>query len=331
MQKSLLWLLFVYVLSPVAVRCELQKIIRIAAPIPISGYNDTTFQEGIQRLHAFVFFVDFLNRKLKPLNVTIKYAIGDSGTTLSENSLDFTSGVSIGLILSKKNLIKGKGIHGLVGPGTNILTKALSKIMFDSDIAQISYCSDASSLSHLIDYPTHSRVYPTTSNQAVAIVETIYNSFSWRRVVVIYTGDHDGQDSFSAFRFRASQLGIEIIASFVVTAGATCLDIVLQLKASKSDPRIFVLLLFNVSMAQKIIYNAIKHDVLNKDSFLIGNAAISNEKLWKGMPDINNDNYMGLKEIMAGYIGVLEPTFDWMVAPMGKKFLEYYHKQPPTM
>jgi hypothetical protein len=217
MLRSSLLLLFAFILFTEAVFNE--KVIRIAAPLPIAGYNDTTYLKGMDRVAAFILAVDYLRKELKSQNITIKYAIGDSGTSLSQTSLDFTSGVIVGLSLTSSNTFKGERIHGLVGPGANIITEALSKIMYDRDILQVSYNSDASKLSHDADYPTHTRVSPSSSNQAVAIANTIYTSFSWRRVIVIYTDDIDGEDAFSVFQFRAAQLGIQIINSMMVNAG----------------------------------------------------------------------------------------------------------------
>jgi ABC-type branched-subunit amino acid transport system substrate-binding protein len=203
--------------------------------------------------------------------------------------------------------------------------------MYDRDILQVSYNSDASKLSRDADYLTHTRVSASSSNQAVAIANTIYNSFSWRRVVVIYTDDIDGGDSFSIFQFRAAQLGIQIINSMMVNAGDDSSDALLELKATNTDPRIFVLLIFDISVARNIIYNGIKNHILDGNNYLVGNAVISNDQLWRDMADVNNDNYQGLKNIMTGYVGVIDAKKDWMVTPNGKAFLQKYRAQPSTM
>jgi hypothetical protein len=49
------------------------------------------------------------------------------------------------------------------------------------------------------------------------------------------------------------------------------------------------------------------------------------------MADVNNDNYQGLKNIMTGYVGLLDSNHDWMVTPQGKAFLEKYRAQNNTM
>jgi hypothetical protein len=116
-------LLFAFILFTEAVINE--KVIRIVAPLPISGYNDTTNSQGMDRAAAFILAVDYLRKDLKSQNITIEYAIGDSGTSLSQTSLDFTSGVIVGLSLTSSNTFAGKGIHGLVGPGSNVITEAL--------------------------------------------------------------------------------------------------------------------------------------------------------------------------------------------------------------
>jgi hypothetical protein len=282
-----------------------KKVIRLGFPIGITDVGDSTNAAGTAFLSAFIETISFLNRHYKPFNIEIKYSYFDSGIP------SFTSGVQAGLYLTSKVVFSGMPIHGVIGGGSNSVTVALAQILTESDIAQISYASDASELSHLTFGEVHSRVSPSSSEQVVAMADMIYHSFGWKRVAVIYSTDTDGIDSLALFQLRATQLGFDIIEAVPISvipgeyvdpiAEAELVASVEGLVAS--DARIFVLLVFNVRQAKEILYVASKYQLFSKDSTIIGNSVVSTELLWQGITDVGNDNYRTVAGILGGYLG----------------------------
>jgi hypothetical protein len=162
-----------------------KKLIRLGFPVGITEGNSTNIDATIH-LSTFTQIVKYLNKLYKPLNVEILYSYFDSGIP------SFTSGVQSGLYLTNRTLFNSGQIHGVIGGGSNSVTVALAQILTEADIAQISYASDASELSHLSFGETHSRVSPSSSEQVVAMADMIRNTFGWKRVAVIYSTDTDG-------------------------------------------------------------------------------------------------------------------------------------------
>lgn len=282
-----------------------KKTIRIGFPVGISDFGDSTNTIATVSLSSFAETVKYLNRLYKPINVEILFAYYDSGIQ------SFTSGVKAGLYLTNETLFNGTRIHGVIGGGCNSVTLALAQVLNDSDIAQISYASDASELSHTTFGEVHSRLSPSSSDQVSAMADMIYNIFNWRRVAVIYSTDTDGIDSLALFELRAEQLGITIIEAVPIrTIPGKDYDPIAQEKLAESvqqlvsnDARIFVLLIFNVMQAQEILYVASKYQLFSKDSVVIGNNVVSTPGLWHGISDVGKDKYQTVADILGGYIG----------------------------
>jgi hypothetical protein len=307
-----LCLISVMILTTLFVKTEAimsKKIIRLGFPIGMTDEGDVTNIAATAFLSTFTETIGYLNRRYKPLNVEILYSYFDSGIP------SFTSGVQSGLFFNNKALFNGMQVHGVIGGGSNSVTVALAQILTESDIAQISYASDASELSHLTFGEVHSRVSPSSSDQVVAMADMIYNSFGWRRVAVIYSTDTDGIDSLALFQLRARQLGFHIIDAVPVVlipgkdsdpvSEAALVASVTELVSREA--RIFVLLVFNLRQAQEILYVASKYQLFSRDSILIGNNVVTTELLWQGIPDVGNDNYKTVADILGGYIGKEEP------------------------
>lgn len=204
------------------------------------------------------------------------------------------------------------------------------------DVAQVGHIADVSFLSHFSLVSSHFRVVPSSSFQAVALADLAYNTFNWRRLFVVYSSTSSGLDALAVFENQAAHYGIEIIGilqmipSILKTvASEQRYDAsIQQLKLYKS--RIFVLLLENEEDAKKFIDTATNYKLLDIDTIILGNAAMSNTNLWNFTNYVQKATYNALKSALAGYIGVQKIYTDWMPTEVGQDFISRYRKRPPT-
>jgi hypothetical protein len=205
-----------------------------------------------------------------------------------------------------------------------------------SDVAQVGHIADTSFLSHFSEVSSHFRVVPSSSFQAVALANLAYNTFSWRRVFVVYSSTSSGLDALAVFEMQAAQYGIEIIGILgmipsilkTVASEQRYADSIQRLKLNRI--RIFVLLLDDENVAKKFIDTATNYNLLDIDTVILGNAAISNSNLWNFTNSVQKTTYEALNNALAGYIGVQEIYTDWMPTQVGQDFITRYRKRPNT-
>jgi ABC-type branched-subunit amino acid transport system substrate-binding protein len=235
---------------------------------------------GIMRMVSMILAIKDMEAKYASEGVTIKFAVQNTRNT-------FTEGAQAAIDL-KKDMFGKVGVHAVVGDISNIATQAMGYILAESDIAHVSYGADSSMLSHQTRFPTHSRVYPAASYEAQAIAEVIYDSFEWKRVVVIYSSSTYGVDALNVFIIRAEELGLQIIQKVAVIPGSlTTEESQVALKydvgqLSKYDARIFVLLLSDELQAQNFFLAGVDTQVLAVDTICISTSEVTTSALWGG-------------------------------------------------
>jgi hypothetical protein len=314
-----------------------EKVVRIAIPLPISNaLTDTTNTDAVQRLLSSAATINYLNQLYAPMNLRIEYVFLDSGTD------SFTSGAQTGITLSKMMFkdntgeANAYGVHGIVGGGSNIVTVALEQALLETDIAQVSYNSDSSILSHAGDYILHSRVSSSSSYQAHAIADIIKTEYGWERVVIVHSTDTDGIDSLAVFQGRAEALGIAVVGIVAIPpsiitdpSGQDRNEFAASiLNLSELDAKIFVFLIFNIEQAHVCLLTAARRHVINANSIILGNSVVSKEGFWR---DIQVDEYKMMLDTLEGYLGITEAHRDWAVTPIGESFLAFLRSLPATL
>lgn len=178
----------------------LPSFISIGCVLPITGVNDTTDNDAIQKLSLFIKTIEYERTVVAKYNVTIEFIIYDVGGIGNGFTAGAESGYQLTMVAFKK-----LGIHGVIGASVNVITEPLSGVLSEADVIQISYSCDASVLSHTGVYQTHNRITPSSTTQAIAIIDLISNTFKWRRIVAIYTTDTDGLDGLSVLQIYAAR------------------------------------------------------------------------------------------------------------------------------
>jgi hypothetical protein len=276
--------------------------------------------------------IDELNEKYKTENITIKFSFKDTQASNTEGAL-----VAVDLY---RNAFNKDGVHGVIGPKSNLVSTAMSNILDESDLAQVGHLADTSYLSHYSSISSHYRVNPSSSFQANALVDLIYKTFNWKRVLVVYSSTSSGLDALDVFKHQAALYGLEIIGTLQMT------PTLLKTPASEKryadsidnikilEARIYVLLLDNESVAQEFIDTAGNTGLINSDSIILGNSEISSKNLWNftnPASSVRKSSYKALNDALGGYIGITETHTDWMYTSKGKDFITRYRKRPPTI
>jgi len=189
---------------------------------------------------------DNINDHLLP-STYIEVAIFDTSSSSQEplyltkdNDAEFVSSMKAADQLSKS--FKGKGIHGCVGPASNIQAQGVTPIFNEYKISYVTYASTASYLSYVEPYPYYIRTAFSDAFQSIAIADVIFKYFEWKKVVVFSTSDSYGGDSAFEFKTAASSLGISVTSAFEFRPGVR--DLSTEIDQAKSlGARIFVLLM----------------------------------------------------------------------------------------
>mmetsp|Transcript_6158 Transcript_6158/g.6323 ORF Transcript_6158/g.6323 Transcript_6158/m.6323 type:complete len:564 (+) Transcript_6158:369-2060(+) len=306
-----------------------KKILRIGGAFPLTinvreaAKNAINFEGGSIRLASFLMAINDIRKKYEFENITVEYAIRNSGDTYSEGALaaiDLNSRV-FGL----------KGLHGVVSVATS------AKIISENDVAQLIYDSDKSILSHQNYINLNAgRVIPASSYQSLAIVQLL-RTFNWHRVIIFYSSDDYGIDAYNRLRLSLLEDGVQVVAKIGVnpelSTGAELDDLVDTIaNLKKYEARIFVLLMETIPEAKQIIMIGARVKLFNTDTSIIGTSKISVPRLLEYNTTNQNEIEQNLLyTAFRGYIGIQDAYTDWMVTDIGLNFTKRFREQPNTV
>ena len=307
--------------------------VRFGGLFPITNMTGFMSQAGIQYMAAFLMAVREINDKsdnvsdnLLPTTV-IDIALFDSAGTSLE-SLYLTKDSDEELISSMNAAVQvatsfqGRGVHGCVGPASNIQAQGVTPIFNTYKISYVTYASTASYLSYVQPYPYYIRTAFSDAFQSIAIADVIYNYFRWTKVVVFSTSDSYGGDSAFEFKTAASTLGITVMSAFEFRPGVRDLSSEIDL-AKTLGARIFVLLMSSED-AGRLMEQGHQAGLFREGTQILAGSYVSVKDTWSGMTA-----QADVDSIMKGFIGVV-PYFG-LDTPLGRAFVKRWRAQNSTI
>ena len=297
-----------------------KAIVRLGFVGPLTNYDGSAVNIlGAQYVSTFLLAISDLNSEFAKNNVTVLATIRNA-----RNS--FAAGVSSALDMTY-SAFNHSGVHGIIGGRQNNPTLAVAYIIKETNLVQISYGADLTTISHNDMFTSFLRDYPSAAYQAHALGHLI-SEMGLLRVVVVYSTDTYGIDSLAEFEATTDENDLKIVTRIGVTLGQGVSSYEENIvKALAYKPRVFAFMMSSAIETAAFIQAAYQLGLIDEDStiFLTGEATSS--LLWSSMDE----------EIAArlfpnvGVFGVLPADSDWKVTDIGKDFITRYRALPDTV
>jgi ABC-type branched-subunit amino acid transport system substrate-binding protein len=299
--------------TPLVIVSVQQQTVRIGAIFPFD--ND----DGNQLLAGSLMAISDLNALYKAeRNISFKVAVRDSEGTFSDSIL-----ASLDIAV---HAFGGQGVHIFLGAGSNTQSEALAFATRDHDIAMVGYASNASSLSHDVDFPQVSRVYPSSSNEGTAMAHMISSYFGYSRVLLIHSSDQYGIDGANLFTETAVMMGIDIVSSVEIRYyDYELLPVINGILAY--DCRVFVFILSDVRQAGLLLYEGSTVNFFNQNTVVFCSGSLLTSQIWSFIGAKNQE----LSRMMGGVFTVSVADNDWKVTTKGQEFIRKFRSLPNTI
>jgi Receptor family ligand binding region len=299
--------------TPLAIISVEQQTVHIGAVLP---FDD---EDGNQLLAGSLMAIRDLNALYEAeRNISFKIAVRDSGESFSDSIL-----ASLDIAI---NSFGGKGVHVLIGAGSNTQSEALAFASRDHDIAMIGYACNASSLSHEVEFPQVSRVYPSSSNEGTAIAHMISSYFGYTRVILIHSSDEYGIDGANLFTQAAVTMEIDILISAEINFFDNELLPMIKIFLPY-DCRVFVLILSDVGHAGHLLREGSTANLFNANTLLFCSGSLLTSQSWSLIVGKNQES----SRMMGGIFTVSVADNDWKVTTKGQEFIQKFRSLPNTL
>jgi ABC-type branched-subunit amino acid transport system substrate-binding protein len=297
-----------------------KTIVRLGFVAPLTSYDGSVVNIlGAQYVTTFLLAVSDLNREFAEKNVTVLATVRNARGS-------FAAGVSSALDMTYI-AFNQSGVHGIIGGRQNDPTLAVAYIIKETNLVQMSYGADLTTLSHNDMFTSFLRDYPSAAYQAHALGHLI-PKMGLLRAAVIYSTDTYGIDSLAEFEAATDENDLTIITRVGVTLGQGTSSYEGAIaKALVYKPRVFAFLMSSPTEASAFIEAAYQSGLIDEDSTIFLTGEVTSSLLWSSMDE----------EIAArlfptvGVFGVLPADSDWKVTEIGKDFIARYRALPNTV
>ena len=310
------------------------NVLKVVAILPLTKdggiQQDPMYGDAQSKLTTFMMAINDAKALYAKQNITIKYTVLDSQGHYGLAA----RAVQTAATNAFPGHVNGESAHVVLGSDDSVkaITDSVSASVVDYNLVNVAWGTDDAAFSHGSVYPNSERVYPSMSYESAALADFLHYQYRVSRVVLIHTINTYGQDAVDVFHWRASNYGIQVIATIGLAPGglatnATRAQLVSDVEAiEKLDARIFVLLSDEVPAVQTFWRTAAY--LLSQTTFFLGSSGCAQPALWENMHDIG---WATMNVILGGFIGIQHATDDWKISPIGGAFVSRFNAMKPTV
>jgi hypothetical protein len=277
---------------------------------------------AVMRQAGFLMAVNEINDKTDGIaddilpNVHVRRACRDSHRTFANTVL--------GAINLETHNFQPAGAHAVIGAGDNLVSEALGTYLAGVDVAQISYGSTATELSHSDNYPTFLRVVPSDGYQGTVMADIIANHFGWTRAISIASDDILGADATTEFLGVAATVGLSVPFSATFSTGAHDFSTLIN-DLRPYDCRVFVLFVTHPEDASNLLLSAFNAGVFNMDSTIFFSQTLAVPATYQKVVAKYGQS------MMQGHM-FLQPSVNYYKTQSdGQAFINRFRAQPDTV
>lgn len=294
------------------------QVVRIGALFPLSDIKSNKRNDnGAQWLAGSLMAIDDLNQLYADRNVSFKFAVRDTKRTFSKTV--------IGTFDLADKVFENNGSHVIVGAGLNVLTEAIAYVLKDFNIAQIAYASNSTALSNYNQFPTFSRVYPSSSYESVAIANLIAKYFGYTRVILFYSTDDYGYDGVNQFSVAAADLKLIVTAYVRIKILDETFSHYFD-DLAVYDARVFVLIVSSVDQASDLMFQGSSIGFFSARTVILSTGSLFTSNLWL---DSSSDASI-IPGMFKNFFAISNADNDWKVSPNGRAFIQRFRSLPDT-